>query len=864
MATSDRHRPGYWRDYRQQHPALDQRKGRQRPSRSTRATKKPTPWKPIFRPIDGEAFHHSPEDDGFYGLLAIQNEEPLLRERILHTKECLDYITQNGKRSQKEAIVGYGLGYDFENILRDIPNEEAQKFRDGEEVEYAVYHLKYIRNKILMIKKLPSPYAKKQRPKEWWVCDAISFFQSSFVKALEKWHLDKEEPELYNQVVAGKADRSDFRWEDRERIIAYNQAELTLLEKLMHKLLKSFQEAFQQLHLPWEPTPRLWYGPGAFAGLFLKYTHWQEEHPAWNIRSESFLSDEELARWFSEPYDQYPFSNAYEGGRIEESAAGFFLNAEDADINSAYPWAISLLPKWKADDLQSSPGDQSAKRLMGMYRVEWHFNPEHYWNPFPYRLKHGVFFPPTGSGWVMSPEVYAAQDTDPDWREHFTITHSVWLNGTDHWGDGLTKPPEYRLSTTAKTMAKLAEIRLEAKKVGLMMENALKLIMNSEYGKVTQQVGSHLYFSDFASAWITSVCRSMIWRAIAPERATRNVIAVKTDGILSLTPLPFVHERIGSALGQFEVTPATEVIQLLPGIYEVRNPGQPPKPHVRGFGRDFDFEKGLSVLIDGTGYGYTLHVFVSRWLAAQWRENQSPLGKQYQADERAYKTAIALTRRQAREEWQAQHRHYTSLIAIIKELGGILPSSNPEWETGQIPIAVRSRSGRTAGEIAESDTLQDAGWHFESDDALMQALASNRAEDFRDRFIYQRVQQLRQEPDIIALEESLNQRVLDRAEHPQKYTTPVHPYTWVTLDREFSIAISSKRIPNGAQGVFTSNGEPNAWFLPRRLPGSFLIRDSAPYPLDFPESDFDRLEDIPEGGTMLDVVSEHSEILGTD
>lgn len=322
---------------------------------------------------------------------------------------------------------------------------------------------------------------------------------------------------------------------------------------------------------------------------------------------------------------EHPFAAAYYGGRIEAAAQGVFRGTlYDYDINSAYPYAIAHLPKWHANDLVWVDGMDTRHR-MGMYFVRWALPDGCNFYPFPFRAKSGnVFFPREGAGWYMSPEVEAALSNWPEGelynplsigmkRPGICVVGGFVLKDTDGAGDGIAKVPDSKLCTSALKMMEMADVRLKAKAVGETSEKSLKLIINSCYGKLIQQIGTHKFLNTFAAAWVTSTCRALISRAIGMDKKNQ-VISIMTDGILTLSPLPVT---MGKDLGQFELTTVEGAIQLVPGVYrldtDLRN-----KPHTvryRGVGKNFSYFKALRTLRGEGEYRVKLRMFISRTLA---------------------------------------------------------------------------------------------------------------------------------------------------------------------------------------------------------------------------------------------------------
>lgn len=723
----DRHKPGYVR------PSRRNAKPPGRPRTKPLTDAMPKGWNGHFIAVDGEGWK------GRYNLLACSAlDYDLYSARGLPTRACLSYLSSWGVKSG-DALIGFGLSYDFENLLRDVPDEDYKKLLLGEKINFFEFEIKaYIPRKFIEIKKKLNSVDKngKPRTKTIFLQDVLGFFQTSFIKALEKFNIPV--PAI---IEEGKAMRGEFKAKDLPFIKRYNREELRLLIELMESLRTSGKEAFEAINLKPNFTPRTWFGPGAWASNFLRQTDWVKEHPPfaglvfkqlqdemeayldlspWKINSEKkeleklILEIEQekklimrgkkellatvegdlfreirqlggiapsvawqgeyresiprtLKRKKGRPLDaiadglgysvtvlldhirdyrpetgtgldhqariaaemdpewyaltdtqhglakawvtqadlipdkkamkeiadlrQYPFAAAFFGGRIESAAVGEFRgNFYDYDINSAYPFAIANLPWWDESDLRRVEGFDALNRI-GMYYVSWDCPEGANFYPFPYRSGSGnVFYPRQGSGWYMAPEVFAALQV---WGDSVHVSHGYVLVDTDGAGDGVTRLPEAKLCTTARKIAEMAVIRMKAKKEGMSYEKPLKLVMNSVFGKLIQQVGSHKFLTPFAASWITATCRSIISRSIKGDDA-KNIISIMTDGILSKTPLPV---DLGDNLGQFELKEFTHVIQFMPGVYLLENEKTGKKESkYRGMDKTFDPETAKNIL----------------------------------------------------------------------------------------------------------------------------------------------------------------------------------------------------------------------------------------------------------------------------
>jgi hypothetical protein len=350
-------------------------------------------------------------------------------------------------------------------------------------------------------------------------------------------------------------------------------------------------------------------------------------------------------------YNEMPFFKCFFGGRIESAAMGEWKSDDVAmwayDVNSAYPAAIYKMPDWKPDSIRRAfAGDIPQlleKRVAGMVHIEWSL-PEHWvWYPFPYRNATNVYFPALGKGWVTLLEFYAFVDSltvdelsaYADWIK---IDEIVYLEGTDGRGDGLHND----ITFTGQTILKLYNERAKLKASGDFDELAFKIALNSFYGKLVQQIGvdinavleyddGTLIYSEsmkesnlknlnsFAASWVTGFCRAMIWRAIAPVKTERTIVAVQTDGIYSLKHLPYLDvskieykDADGNPiiidgkplkikqLGLWDVDEYKEYCNLMPGIYRTVSVKGKVSMKVRGMPKKlFDFDCAKEVALYG-------------------------------------------------------------------------------------------------------------------------------------------------------------------------------------------------------------------------------------------------------------------------
>lgn len=559
-----------------------------------------------FVAFDGEGSY------GRYQLLACSaTDEDIRSQAGLGTADCLGYFTRlllDGSIGPHDALVGFGLGYDFENILRDVPDRGYDELRAGKKVEYEQYVLRYVGRKFLDVE-----YREDGAYTRYRLQDIYPYFQTSFIKACEQRGIV-----LPETVYEGKRNRGGFRYRDIDKIAAYNREELVAMVKLAESLRTDFVAAFQAVDITPAVGKTAWYGPGSQAlavlttaqtddfnrptdrmGISVLETFETSYGPS--IRSKRGQAPSSNIRRAYQSCLKHPFTSCYFGGRIEAPMQGRFVQTlYDYDLTSAYPYAITRLPDMSGATLR--PVDRlDVDERIGAYLVRWKDDPVRPLHPFPYRARSGnVYFPANGYGWLLSPELYAADDTEIEVIKGYVFT------GTEGYGRGLRAGD----SALAKLMTRMGEHRALAKREGNPAHRGLKLLMNSVYGKTLQKEGSRKYFNAFLAAWITSVTRSRIYELIR-STTSGQVISVMTDGVLSTTPLSC---RLDDALGGWTVTEFGGGYQYAPGVYSLIRPDGSQLLHYRGFLR-FDPTKAAEALDHGTEYRSKNPIFVSRVLS---------------------------------------------------------------------------------------------------------------------------------------------------------------------------------------------------------------------------------------------------------
>lgn len=488
----------------------------------------------------------------------------------LGTADCLDIMLECAGSNPDAIHVAFSFKYDIDMIFRDMPYPIVRLMVKKNRVKWNGYYLEVLPGKWLQV------------TRDGVTCriyDLFSFFASSFVKALEVWNVGTEEQRA--RILAGKDQRGTFTLANLETdVIPYWREELQLLVQLGDSLRAILYSAGIR--------PSKWHGPGAVADYLFREYKTALSMPAYEDIPSGVLDA-----------GQY----AYAGGRFEAFRIGYYEGPVfSADINSAYPYAMSKLPnmatgRWVHIEGLPEMAFRNGTRV-GMYHVRYVYGEEanraisyggmpgagHYRYP-----KSGtIHFRNRNPGvWVHKPE--------------FDVLYRQWEMGLfsdfqvlEAWvyvDDG-TYPFDWVLDIYRQ--------RQEWKAAGNAAQLAAKLGINSLYGKLAQRVGGKegkpTWHDLQMAGHITSTCRAMLYEGSWGQYS--DLIAYQTDGIYSTRPIENLPNGAGSKLGQWEVEEYSAILHLQSGVYWLRDQqGNWLRPKTRGIPQQhMDFSAALNSL----------------------------------------------------------------------------------------------------------------------------------------------------------------------------------------------------------------------------------------------------------------------------
>jgi DNA polymerase type B, organellar and viral len=454
-------------------------------------------------------------------------------------RECLGFLADLPTGA---TYVSYFFNYDVSMMLRRIPpakvyrllHRETRQARDHSWLTFPVdltfddkgggFQVDYLPSKELKVRRMQTRGEGLAPTHTPWVVvsDVGAFFQCSFLKALTLWNIGTVEER--EAIGVGKAQRADFG-ELSADTIRYNALEIRLLQDLM--------EAFRAVCLEVGYVPSRWQGPGNLAVAAMK------RHRVPPTREYAIKPEVAQAA-----------NDAYYGGRFETTAVGTIPGpVYQYDINSAYPYAMTLLPclkhgRWVDNGKEPASHDRLTLHYGGYRPLPGH--DEAMLMGFPVRTLEGrIYFPRWGAGWYWSPEIVAAP------HQQFGTSRS-WL---------------YLKECDCEPFAWVPDVY--SQRVGLGKTGrgiVLKLLLNSLYGKQAQSVGSAPYANPIYAGLITAITRGhLATLAHSGPSCCSDVFMLATDGIFTGMPRPTVPDK---ALGGWDLDIHPEGMFIVqPGLY---------------------------------------------------------------------------------------------------------------------------------------------------------------------------------------------------------------------------------------------------------------------------------------------------------
>ena len=489
-----------------------------------------------------------------YVLFGCSAEPPITSKTGLSTLDCLEYIISIGQKYRNHQHIGYAFNYDSNMILAMLSEKSLERVHKVGDCylnnEDGYYRVEFRPSKWLRVTRVYTETETRPR-RVVSVCieDIFSYFGCKFVEAYESV-CRKPIPDV---VLLGKANRRDFTIEQLDAIRKYWEIEIDMLRELGEEFRNNIHSAGINV--------KRWYGPGALASHVLR-----RERIGLHMQSPPSAITE-ASRY------------AYAAGRFELFALGHNnpgTRVVGVDINSAYPWAISQLPSLAKGDWVEVAEPPSSPVQFSLHHVRIHprRSSEFFTEPGPlfHRDKVGrISFPWKLDGWYWGPEVWNVKD-DPR-----VEVMEGWQWVPD--GSANIKPFEWLTDVYAQ--------RLHWKRIGNPSQLALKLMMNSLYGKMAQRVGWNektrrppTYHQLEWAGWVTSMTRATLYRAMMGLPTSCRLVSAETDAVYFQVPNTVstaeavTHLTIGTGLGEWGVEEYDEMMYLQSGLAWMRKGGE--------------------------------------------------------------------------------------------------------------------------------------------------------------------------------------------------------------------------------------------------------------------------------------------------
>jgi len=507
-----------------------------------------------FIAVDGEGVTR---DDGThdYVLLSVGTESLDKDGERLTYRDVFPFLYRQFQLNPDATFVGFYLSYDFTMWLQDISQDAAYMLlhKDGIAsrkpktrlnpdpfpVRFDGWEFDLLTNRRFKLRPAVQGNDQYRTENVWkwmYVCDSGPFWQTSFMNAINptKWTEPIVTDREYEIIKKGKSKRATAHYD--HAMVKYNVTENAVLEKAMSSLRHAFTE--QGLHL----TKKQWFGPGQAVEAWFKTFNAPRRETIEETTPREVLQ---------------AAMSTYYGGWFEVMRHGYIPGTSyEYDINSAYPYIIQSLPcllhgKWIHRDKYDYKLAEHCRFTMLYVKTEGS-NP--HMGGLPYRSVQGRITRPTGvQGWYWAHEVFAAIGAGLIDMKTMAVLEQ-WSYDACH-----CLPP-------VREIARLYQHRLTIGK-NTVQGKAIKLLINSAYGKFCQSQGMPKYGNPIYASLITAGCRTMILDSIRTHPVgASDVLMVATDGIYYRTPHPNL-DLDKERLGAWDETEKQNMTLFMPGVY---------------------------------------------------------------------------------------------------------------------------------------------------------------------------------------------------------------------------------------------------------------------------------------------------------
>lgn len=477
--------------------------------------------------------------DGNIFLIANSNGE-----FIGHPNINFENIAEYLLSYEDDLIFFYNLSYDAECIMKLLPKETLDKYKTNNILHftYNKYHIHYIPKRLLSIKK----------GKHVVLCfDIAQYFDSKPLADAYEKHIKKPDQSYLDLKNKRKKFTLRYYLRNKKQIYNYCVQDCIYTKELAEYWLEIFKIAYGFL-------PRKWISSGYLAEKVILY---------YGITVPLF---KEI------PYEHHFLAwQCFYGGRFELIMRGFIGECFLYDVNSAYPYALTKIP-----DIRDGKWKKSTKiypnSALGFFHIRASVANSVKISPFPFRTKNNRIIYPVGDfeTFVTLEELKAVVGDD---RISYKIINSLQFIPNKN----CTYP--FR-GFIEEQYAKRMKLKHEKNPIEL----AIKIILNSIYGKTAQRVNNEIgnLFCPTIASFITGYARAQLYKFVRDNNLEKETVAFATDSIACTRKIPNLDsEKLGEMKLDKE---GNDVFFLSNGFYKFNG-----KWKNRGIG--YDTERKLEI-----------------------------------------------------------------------------------------------------------------------------------------------------------------------------------------------------------------------------------------------------------------------------
>lgn len=385
----------------------------------------------------------------------------------------------------------YNLQYDAECIMKLLPSEAFDPYRGKKprlRFEYNRYTITYIPKKQFKIQKGNHTVS---------LYDIAQYYDNVPLNKAYSEHIKKPLDQDYLKTKSKRKDFSILHYlRHKKQIRKYCITDCILTKELAEHWLDTFFEAYEFYSANWISS-----------GYLAEKVLIRNKIPI-PLFNDTLYDIQKLA-WES-----------FYGGRFELIQRGFIGECYLYDINSAYPYALTFLPditngKW-IESKKINP-----KSALGFFHIHAQVDYSVKIAPFPFRTKNNRIIYPTGEfETFVTLEELKAVTGDP--KIKYKVIESYQFI-----------PNRYCKYPFKKFIEEQYHKRMKLKKENNPLQQAIKIILNSMYGKTAQRVNNQMgnLFNPVIASYITGFARAQLYKFVKDHHLEKYMVAFATDSI---------------------------------------------------------------------------------------------------------------------------------------------------------------------------------------------------------------------------------------------------------------------------------------------------------------------------------------------